>query len=223
MNDIMPFVRLDFITLKPYFTIKNLLIFAAAPLILTLYTGNTTISNGIFMTNAMTYVSYPFALGDQCNIDALYISLSISRETVVRGRYVFALLFDVCAGLVSFLYAMLTGVLFGRGSTLQESILVVTVLCVVFSFFQSIQIPVYFKLGYAKAKMVANMPFLVLSLFIVLGSRLLGNNSIRYVASLLHWMEAHAILAVLFGLGLWLAFLYLSYRLSLAYYDKREF
>ena len=223
MSKTLQFVRLDFLTIKPYFTMKNILIFALTPLILMYYIGGASVANGIFMTYALTYVSYPFVLGEQCNIDALYAALSIPRRTVVLGRYLFALIFDVCAGFVSCIYSFVTAKLLGKGFSASESIIVVIALLLTFSFFQIIQIPIYFKLGYAKAKMLANMPFLVLAALLVISSSVFGSGAYRYVLSAIYWMERHQALTALVGVSLWFGLLYLSYRLSVVYYSKRDF
>ncbi len=86
----LAFARLDFITIKPYLTVKNLIIFAMVAAAINLYMGGSA-SIGIIMAYATVYVSYPFALGEKNGVDMLYSTLSISRGNVVAGRYIFAL------------------------------------------------------------------------------------------------------------------------------------
>jgi hypothetical protein len=47
-------------------------------------------------------VTYPFAVGEKNGIDSLYIFLGINRETVVIGRYLYALVIDLAFCLLGF-------------------------------------------------------------------------------------------------------------------------
>ena len=98
MNRTLTFTKLDFLTVKPYFNLKNLLPF----LFVAVLFGFTTDGRGItvaFLVIMWIVVfasySYPFAAGEQNGIDALYCTLSISREHVVGGRYLYALCIDL--------------------------------------------------------------------------------------------------------------------------------
>ena len=79
MNRTLSFVRLDFITVKPYATLKNLIIFVAVALIMIISSGGGSSAIGILMVYAVLFSSYPFAVGEKNGIDALYVTLSISE------------------------------------------------------------------------------------------------------------------------------------------------
>lgn len=223
MNKVLKFVRLDFITVKPYFTVKNLIIFSVLPFVFTFVSGTGAMTIGMFMILATLYTSYPFAVGVQNGIDALYPTLSIKRGTVVLGRYLFALTFDVCAGIFAYAYSLVILIIMGKNFETMESLVVTLVLFVLFSILQAIQLPIYFKQGYAKGKLLANMPFFGFFTFIVALRNFLGSNLLSRTTTFFDWIAANPLIAVVLGIAVWLGIMTISCRASLAFYNKRDF
>lgn len=223
MHKALSFVRLDFITVKPYFTLKNLIIFSVLPLVFVISfdTGATAI--GMFMMLATMYVSYPFAVGEQNGIDTLYPTLSIKRGTVVLGRYLFALVFDLCAGILAFIYSFAALTVMGRNFDALESLAVTLVLFIVFSIIQAIQLPIYFKLGYAKAKLLAYLPFIGFFVVAFVLNSLLADGLINQATAFFEWIVANPIMTAALTVAIWLGIMIISYQISLALYKKRDF
>jgi ABC-type transport system involved in multi-copper enzyme maturation permease subunit len=93
----------------------------------------------------------------------LYVVLGVSRKTVVLGRYLFVILLNIGCILFSFVVATF-GVLGARVLNVFEysegnSFGAVLVLSCIMFLVQLIQIPIYFKLGYMKAKFLTVLPF----------------------------------------------------------------
>ena len=220
MNKILSFVRLDFITVKPYLTLRNLAIFVGVALIM-IFTNNSGAAGatGVLMAFATLYASYPFIIGEKSNIDILYTTLSIKRNTVVSGRYIFALTLDLFAGLFTFLLSFILLVAMQKGFSAIESMAIILIFFLVFSIIQAVQLPLYFKLGYTKAKFLAYLPFIVLPLAIMAFSNAFGN----VFLGLLEWLSANPLLTALVGAGIWLAIMAVSYKISLSFYRKRDF
>lgn len=231
MNKLQSFVRLDFMTVKPYLTVKNLLLFAATALILTAMYSDISSGMGVGMLIGTLLVGYPFAAGEKCNLDALYPTLSVGRKTVVLGRYVFSLVFNLCAVLFSIALAaaaMLAVHAFGwgfgtepgTGNPLDAALVLSAVMIVI----QAIQLPMYFRLGYTKARTLAIVPFAAMMAgylaFAVTSSGLLelGTADALALAKLLETglVIPAAVAAVLLIVTI-------SYLLSLRFYRKREF
>jgi hypothetical protein len=228
MSRLLSFIRLDLYTVKPYLTLKNLIIFALVALIM-LVSNSSVDSNlgssiGMLMAFAALYASYPFVVGEKSNIDILYTTLSIQRNTVVLGRYLFALGLDIVAGICAMAYSFVLLTILQRSFDPLGALPVMLVLFIAFSIVQAVQLPIYFKLGYAKAKFLAYLPFFALPLLVVAFS-----NFVRellpdaFVSSLLTWLSSNAYLAAFVGVAIWFAILFLSYRLSLRFYKKRDF
>lgn len=224
MNKALSFIRLDFITVKPYLTLKNLIIFIVVALIMIINSGVSASAIGILMVYSALYVTYPFAVGEKNGIDALYTTLSIKRSTVVLGRYLFALVVDICSGLFAYILSFALFTVLQEGFNAWESLLITLVMFLVYSVLQAIQLPIFFKLGYTKAKFFSYLPFVGFPLVILVFTNFLKDTfSIEQVADFFEWFAANPLIAVLFGAILWLGLMVISYQTSLGYYDKREF
>jgi len=227
MNKLKAFVLLDFKTIKPYLTGINMLVYGAVAMFLSLVsTGEMSLGIGVML--GTLFISYPFAIGEKSNLDALYVILSVNRKTVVLGRYLFAFLLNLCAVAFSFVFAMF-GVF---GTRLADSfqnggggslslILVMTALLLLI---QSIQLPIFFKFGYTKAKFLGILPFVVFMVVYGTVTSLAKENGIvaELSASLAGILSNGVLMTALAVFVLALA-VYVSYSLSVAFYSKREF
>lgn len=228
MSKLKAFVWLDFKTLKPYLTVKNLLIFAAVAVFLSAVNGTVEMSLGIGFMLGTLFISYPFAIGEKSNMDALYTTLSISRKTVVLGRYLFVLMLNFCCLAFSFVFATLgvfgarlAGIFQNSGG---DSLPVVLAFSGMLILIQAVQLPIFFKLGYTKAKFMSIVPFAVFmagyGAFISVAKE--GSVLDELSASLAGVLNNGTLTAVLSALILALA-VYASYCLSLSAYRKRVF
>lgn len=223
MNKVLNFIRLDFITVKPYFTLKNLIIFALAPLIFIITTESSATSMGWLMIFATLYVSYPFAVGEKNGIDALYPTLSVGRSTVVTGRYLFALVFDLSTAAAAYTYSFAATTILGQAFKAGEALTTILVLLVVFSLIQAIQLPIYFKFGYARARLWTYLPFLAFPLALFAAKALLGDDPVNKIAVFIEWILANQFVAVVLGAVIWLGVILVSFQISLALYNRRDF
>lgn len=224
MNKALLFVRLDFITVKPYFTLKNLFIHSLVALIMISSSGVSASAIAMIMVFATLYVTYPFAVGEQNGIDALYPTLSITRSTVVLGRYLFTLVLDVCAGLFAYTFSFAALTIMQKDFNALESLVLMLVMFLLYSIIQAFQLPLYFKLGYAKAKFLAYLPFIGLALIVFMFSKFLKNSfSLSQISNFFGWFAANPLIAVLLGAVVWLGIIIISYQVACSYYSKRDF
>ena len=223
MSKILAFVKLDLITIKPYLTIKNLIVFTALAFIMVFSTGTSGSAIGILMVLGALYVSYPFAVGEKNGIDALYATLPLSRGTVVLGRYLFALLVNICAGLLAIILPLAVMLAMQKDINVREALIITSVVFIIFSVLQAFQLPIYFKLGYAKAKFATYVPFVGFPLVVLGFTTLLKNIGIAPPTFILEWFGANPAIAFLLGAAVWFAIMVVSYKLSLAFYRKRDF
>ena len=228
MNKLIPFVRLDFMTVKPYYSVKNLLLYAAVALFMTLVSQNVSSAMGVGMMLGTMFVGYPFAVGEKSNMDALYATMSVDRNTVVLGRYLFTLLLNLCAVLFSYALAvigLLAANAFGIGTGLDGPVtevltLIALTLSVIFMMVQSIQLPIYFKLGYTKAKFLSIIPFaaIMAGYFVLLSLGNVVSGLDGFLTTVLESGFAFPLAAAVLIL-----FVFVSFRLSVSFYKKREF
>lgn len=218
-------VNLDYVTVKPYFTIKNLLIFSVMALFLTTMSDNISSGLGVGLMIATLFISYPFVLSEKNNLDALYTTLSVRRKTVVRGRYIFTLLLNICAVLFSSILAT-AGLFIAKAAGFSsgiggdgdiESILILSAL---FILIQAVQLPVFFKLGYTKAKVLSIVPFVVLMTGYMAFMTL--QNTSKGLSELLEKLSDSGLTTPVLLIML-VAVVIASYGLSVAFYKKREF
>jgi hypothetical protein len=224
MSKALAFARLDYITVKPYLTLKNLFLLAA---VLIIYSGITESLISIItitMVFAAIYSSYPFVVGDKSNIDALYSTLSIKRDTVVTGRYIFAFSLILCAGVISNAAAFVILTVTKGGYVLTDSLFITAIMFMAFSVIIGLQMPIYFKFGYTKAKFTAYLPLLFMPLVVFLFTSVFRERVSKETAdSLTAWAYANPIWVAVIAIGVWAVLMNLSYSISLAGYKKREF
>ena len=229
MSKLKSFIGLDFMTVKPYFTVKNQLLFVAVALFMAFVSGSIESVAVIGAMFGSIFMGYPFAVGEKSNMDALYATLSLGRKTVVAGRYLFTLTLNFCAVIITLAISsvglFIGSVMFessGYGNSASEVLMVFAVVIALFILMQSIMLPLYFKLGYAKTKFLTIIPFTALIAGYVTVINIARNSD---VLSRMHGFISSinsGILAVFGVLGLCLV-VCASYNLSLAFYTKREF
>lgn len=227
MTKLKSFVRLDFVTIKPYFTIKNLLIYACVAIFLTSTSGNISAGLGVGMMLGTMFISYPFAIGENNNMDALYTTMAVNRKTVVAGRYLFALALDLCCIAFAFMFAAV-GLITARQIQFEVSsddiTQTIAVLAAVFILVQAIQLPIFFKFGYSKAKFFTIIPFCVIMVgyFIVTGfaKKILD---LQNLTRLGEFISKNQVFIILTAVAVLCILVYISYNLSLMFYKKREF
>ena len=227
MNKAISFVRLDFLTVKPYLTVKNLCLFVLVALIMLVVNNSAGAAIAMLMAFAALYASYPFAIGDKSNIDVLYTTLSIKRSTVVLGRYLFALILDVIAGVFAIIFSFIVLTAMHKGFDSIQALFTTLVLFILFSIITAVQLPIYFKIGYTKAKFLAYLPFIVFPLVFVVFSNFfsasIGFFSLRWIADMLEWFAANPPATALIVGAVWFGIMFVSYKASVSVYQKRDF
>jgi len=224
MSRVLSFVRLDFITVKPYLTLKNLFILLLVVTVLSINKTSSGFLIGMIMAFAFMYSSYPFAVGEQNGIDQLYITLPMSKRNIVLGRYGFVLAIDVMSGAAAFVLLFASQNILQRAFSVQETLLTILVLFFVYTFFQAIQLPVYFKLGYARAKFLVYLPIAIIPLAAVaIGSRFSDAYLELLAENVLAWFFDNPFFATVIVVIIWIAIMSVSYSISFNSYKKREF
>ena len=229
MSKLKSFVGLDFVTIRPYFMAKNLLIYAAVAVFMSIVSGSIASGAMIGVMYGMMFMGYPFALGEKGNLDALYTTLSLDRKTVVTGRYIFTLALNLCTIIAAFALSAI-GVISasfisgspGYGGITVEALWLLIAVAAAFFVMQSMLLPVYFKLGYTKAKFFTIVPFVALMAgYGAISAIAKDSDIISRIVESINAMNS-GLLAVCAVLALCFV-VFISYRLSLAFYRKREF
>lgn len=217
MNNLYRFIKLDFLTIKPYLTLKNLFIVIGISVFLTFVNQSAIGSISMVLVFTTIYISYPFAVGDQNGIDSLYIILGIEKKTVVMGRYMWALFMNLIGILISIILTLGLSLLFNIAINLLEMTLILSVILMLFTLTQAFQLSMFFKLGYMKAKTMAYLPMLLMGAIFV-GVTVLG----RSLSTVFIFIQNHWLFAIILLVILWLGAIYGSYLYSLKQYTRRE-
>lgn len=224
MSDTLRFVKLDFQTIKPYATWKMLFAMLFVLFIFATFTDGGSTAICMIMAIGSFFVSYPFAVGEQNGIDTLYATLPIARRSVVSGRYLFALCADILSGAVSYgVLGFIETVRAGSYDWTQSSI-ILAVSFGLFSLIQAVQLPLYFRYGYARSKLLAYIPYIGAPLIVIGGAELLKDEQWRRAAmGLLEYASGNIGLSIAFMAVLWLVLMALSLVTSQHLYSKRDF
>jgi hypothetical protein len=222
MSKTISFVRLDLLTLKPYY--RSAWALLAVGVILGVVQRDVYTMAIICMIYVILLISYPFTIGDKNGLDTLYATLAMRRAHVVLGRYALsAMLFAAVA-----LFSVVLAFGMARVMTLPFSwSLMMVVVAGAFAFFSlaaGIQLPLFFKLGYARARFFVYLPLVLVPAVIYLISLFATSSGWSVGAEqVLLWAEAHSALACAGLLVAGLVVLGLSSAVARRFYLRREF
>ena len=217
MKDINKIVNLDYISIKPYFTLKNLIIMIFLYLVYFFVTSNPLTANSAILIFSIVYSSYPFLIGEEAGIDSLYRIFGIKSEKVVLGRYIFALVLFIFALLISMVFSIIFS-FFVETADIREFLATSLAYLLVYLIFISFKYPLYFKFGYKKAKSISALTFAFIGLlsFLVMAFKDSLND-------LFVFMGNNIFMSLLISLLLVLLIVFISISLSQKFYKNRDF
>lgn len=166
MKDIVKIIKLDLISIRPYYTLKNLLILVSLVIFYAMTSKNTFVTYGVVSIFTILFSSYPFLVGEESGIDTLYAAFGIKREKVVLGRYIWSNLLIVMGLLAGSILAGITTIMLKEDFRVLEHLFYIIGFFIFISIFILIQYPIYFKYGYKKAKTVIYSIFLLVTILI---------------------------------------------------------
>lgn len=161
MTAALAVVRLDIWTVRPYVRQFAFLLVIAAAVGLVMDDPLAVLPMSVVF--AVLVASGPFAVAERNDLDALYSVLPVRRSTLVVGRYLFAMVTFVASALASSAVAVVLAVGSGTVPEAGEAGLVLAAVFAMFGVVTAVQYPIYVRLGYTKARLVANLPLVVLA------------------------------------------------------------
>lgn len=217
MKDIIKIIKLDLISIRPYYTLKNLLILFGLSFLYGLLSKNGLVAYGVASIFTLLFATYPFLVGEESGIDSLYAAFGIKRKKVVLGRYIWGHLIILMSLLVgSFLAGIITIVLKKNFYALEHLYSIIGVF--VFSgIIISIQYPLFFKYGYKKAKTVVSGLFTLIAVLIFA----LGYFR-ESVKGVIGFVINYPYLLVATVLLIWILVNFTSIKLSIDIYKNRD-
>ncbi|MDR0885835.1 MAG: ABC-2 transporter permease [Clostridiales Family XIII bacterium] len=152
IRNLFIFIKLDFITLKQNWKLYLVTPFLAFAVSCFFKDELAAIYFCLYMT--MYTSTQLFSISEKNKLDTLYLTLSLSRQDVVIGRYLFILCTQIIASIA---LTILASILQTAGITAFGDNTFITQLIYglfIISIFSAIQIPLYFKRGVNKSKLI---------------------------------------------------------------------
>ncbi|MBP2014638.1 ABC-2 transporter permease [Anaerococcus degeneri] len=215
--DIRKQIKLDIISMKPYYTLKYLII------ILAIFFYNSFIMKSpmgmlpMILFYAVMFSSNLFLLGENSGIDSLYKIFSIGSKKVVIARYILAGLIFIVASLLGFsIYAIVSlikNMLIGLDMSM-----VIGINFVLYAIIISVQYPIFFKSGYIKAKTFKFLPIFIIA---IIGMAL--GYFIKDFGPILNFVLENQRMLIIGLCILVVLMLTISITLSIKFYKKRDF
>lgn len=175
-------IRLDLMTVRPY--AKQVLLLVGLGTVIAVTMGDPYAATPLIMVYGVLVSSYAFAVSDKNNLETLYATLPLRRGTVVAARYLMTLLSQTALLALSLVIGWLTGAITGEpyswtaalalGAGVFAAVLVVL----------AVQFPIYFALGYTRARLIAIAPLLVIFILVMVVANLQPAWAVGLAASL---------------------------------------
>ncbi|MGO0907501.1 ABC-2 transporter permease [Clostridioides difficile] len=214
MTDSIKFTKLDIFTMKSYFNMNLVLL---AVIMLFSYMGSSTLT--LYITCSWfvaLMISNIFAIEEKNNLSRLYGTLSIKLKDIVLGRYIFILLNFV---LTVFLITILSIILLffkSKFIDIQEIILGISTSFLIFSAIVGVQIPIFFKMGYLKARFWSLIPYIIVLTLVLMTSL------IDKISFVIDFIIGNQCIFSILGLISSFIILVVSYKISFLLYKSRR-
>lgn len=215
--DIKNQIKLDIISMKPYYTLKYLII------ILAIFFYNSFIMKSpmgmlpMILFYAVMFSSNLFLLGENSGIDSLYKIFSIGSKKVVIARYILAGLIFIVASLLGFSIYAIVSLIKNMPIGLDMS-MVIGINFVLYAIIISVQYPIFFKSGYIKAKTFKFLPIFIIA---IIGMAL--GYFIKDFGPILNFVLENQRMLIIGLCILVVLMLTISITLSIKFYKKRDF
>ena len=227
MTQIYKFMRLDYLSIKPYFSASIVVAFVFAVVATSLSSLSGAVGMAVIFSTILA--GYPFAVGEKANFNALYCQLALRRVEVVRGRYSFVLASSIAVTMVTCLFYLILAFVrqtaTGNPTILFVDVFQAAVLAIVASvLIQVLQLPVFFRFNYEKARVAATLPLIAISGFsaiLTIGQR--NQDTIRIFENLAAWVQTNTSMLAICVLPIVLLITALSFKISLRFYLQRDF
>ena len=220
------FIKLDFLTAKIGFSPTTLIFYLVLIAALTILMRSLTQTVWLLMYFMNGFVLLPFSIGEPRQMDTLYITLNIDRRTVVRGRYVYSLIMLACGIALSSAIVgigILSENIFDIDIHAVYSLLMIPALGLMLVITHIIELPIVFKFTLVKSGIFTSIPYILLMIGAMLFTGRLMNE--EFLERFSRFTEnTPLVLGAAAGIVLVICVLfYISYRLSVAFYSRRDF
>ena len=211
-------LKLDLLSIKPYLTIKNLIILIGLGTLYGVLSKNPAFVLATVQMFAVLFSGYPFMVGEESGIDPLYKLFRISSKDVVKGRYLLATVSVVIMLVVGVVMTMLIGLAYPMEDLFYSLLLAAPCIGLISLIIIFIEYPIYFKYGYKKGKTLTAVPMLLLAIGTVCSTYF--NESLK---SILQFLVMNPFVAMGIICIIFFVIAVISLKLSHKLYANRDF
>lgn len=211
-------LKLDLLSIKPYLTIKNLIILIGLGTLYGVLSKNPAFVLATVQMFAVLFSGYPFMVGEESGIDPLYKLFRISSKDVVKGRYLLATVSVVIMLVVGVVMALLIGLAYPMEDLFYSLLLAAPCIGLISLIIIFIEYPIYFKYGYKKGKTLTAVPMLLLAIGTVCSTYF--HESLK---SILQFLVMNPFIAMGIICTIFFVIVVVSLKLSHQSYAKRDF
>ena len=210
MLGFLKMTKLDLFTIKPQFLSYLAVIPIALMYGFMTHSPVAVISINIAWVEVLLLASI-FAIQEKNGLDRLYGSLSMNLNEIILGRYIFALFFYTISFIGSIgVFAILIRL---NNISILDTLTGFCISLAYFSINTGIQFPIYFKLGYMKAR------FWFLFVFIPLLFVMLPLIPVLYDPP--QWFQSNRYIIITVSILASFLIQFISYKISLIFYRNR--
>lgn len=214
MNGAFRIAKLDFFTMK-----SQAVLYVIMVLIVSMFSIMDSSIIVLFITGAWftaLMASNIFIIQEKNNLNRLYGSVSVELKDIVLGRYIFAFSNYVISLVTVIAVSLIVSLFRNTFIDISNILLGFSLSLLIFSTITGIQIPLFFKLGYTKAKMWAVVPFLVVMLLVIIPS------FITVLSTFVQSVMSNQSLVIAVGIVSSCAIQLISYKIAVIAYRKRK-
>ena len=214
MNGAFRIAKLDFFTMKSQAVLYVIMVLIVSMFSIMDSSIIVSFITGAWFTALMA--SNIFVMQEKNNLNRLYGSVSVELKDIVLGRYIFAFS-NYAISLVTVIVVSLIVSLF-RDMFIDVSniLLGFSLSLLIFSIITGIQMPLFFKLGYTKAKIWAVVPFLVVMLLVIIPS------FITVLSTFIQSVMSNRSMIIAVGIVASCVIQLISYKIAVIAYRKRK-
>lgn len=216
--DAIKVLKLDLLSVRPYFTIKNLIILVGMGTLYGALSKNPVTVLSIVQMFAMLFSVYPFMVGEESGIDPLYKLFGIDLKDVVKGRYLLAALFVLAMLIIGMVLALIVAIIWSMPDAYQGLLLGSPIVGLITSAIIFLQYPIFFKYGYKKGKTLVVIPFLLIGIVVVI-SAFWG----KQLKVILQLFMMNKFIGIMLLLVMWAIISFGSLQISRKAYSGRDF
>lgn len=221
MTDINKIIKIDILSIRPYLTLKNLIIILLMGILYPLFVGNIYTIFGVTQVFAIIFCSYPFLVGEDSGIDALYAAFGIQRKNVVYGRYLWSNLVVLICLLIALVFSAIVAPFLKETITFKELLYAIPLVIIMSNLIIASQYPFYFKYGYAKSKLIMSILFFSIAIFAAFASFLLSFSKGFFIRHL-GFFYSNVYLLIFASLLLCGLLYFISIKASIKAYQARD-